>query len=197
MITGILLAVLSCGIVEAPKPIVLRLDGPVFADTVDPLIKQIEEVNESKNDFFILEMNTPGGSVSDGFRLVKAIENSPKLSVCVIDGEGYSMGFYILQSCDVRIMTKRSALMAHEPAFGAIQGPVTIDKLKSLMDSLRVTTNASEEFICKPLALPLNECKAKIHAEWWMDWKDAIKYRAVDAVVDTVDEVLDVVISKD
>jgi ATP-dependent protease ClpP protease subunit len=198
MITGILLALLSCGPTDTTKLQIptIYLNGVVENSSVDPLIVAISEINATEAPYFVLEINTPGGSVSDGFRLVKAIETSPKMSVCVVDGEGYSMGFYILQSCNVRIMTKRSTLMAHEPAFGSISG-LNRGKLKSLLDALNASTFAANEFMCKRLNVSKTVCESKIHNEWWMEWKEAFAVRAVDAVIDNVSQIPDVIVSKD
>lgn len=132
----------------------------------------------------LLELDTPGGSVKAGFRLSKAIEDSPIPVVCVVDGEADSMGFYILQSCDLRLMTRRSVLMAHQPALGGeMYGPT--EQWKNWAEALRAMEWAMIEHMVAKMKITPEEMEKRIQGGqmWWFDWREAIHTGAVDGTV--------------
>ena len=139
----------------------------------------------------LLELDTPGGSVKAGFRLSKAIENSPVPVICVVDGEADSMGFYILQACDVRLMTKRSVLMAHQPQIGGeMYGPK--EQWKNWADALKALEWAMIEHMVAKMKITSEEMAKRIEGGqmWWFDWREAIHTGAVDGTVQSVRAVL-------
>lgn len=165
-------------------------DTDVNQDSVDETIKILAQLTEQKAEAIIIEWNTPGGSVDDGFRLAKAIESSPVPIVCVVDGHSASMGAYLLQSCHVRIMTKRSILMLHEPAMGGnFHGQPT--EWRSIADWLKAMSKAMCEHMARRTAVTPAQIEDKIRggAMWWMAWEEAKSLRFVDFAVDSVSDV--------
>lgn len=142
-------------------------------------------------DAIVLEIDTPGGEVAEGFTIVKAIEETRVPIVCVVDGQADSMGFYITQSCSVRVMTARSRLMTHEPSMGAevsghpIQWRNAFEHLKALADAMAVYESAR-------MKISLEEFKKRIAdgTDWWMGSVEAKSVGAVDCVVDRVRTVI-------
>lgn len=181
-------------IMQAQDPAVLvpviRFQAVVDDDSAGALTRALSLVVEAGAQAIVLELNTPGGSVDAGFLISKAIEDSPVPVVCVVDGEADSMGFYILQACHHRLMTKRSVLMAHFSYYPTASGPLTIPRLKDLMDSLLAGNKAATEHECKHLKMPLEQCRAKIAGSWWMDWREAFEVGAVEEGVDSVSVVV-------
>lgn len=174
---------------DAPAPPDhLFLEGVINEETVDPLIAQIRSANRAGLKRIVLEINSPGGVVDDGFRLVKAIERSKAPVICVVDGDAASMAFYLLQSCTDRVMTKRSTLMAHGPALGGnFYGRA--NDWKAIADYLRISEDALIEHMVHRMKMTVPEFKAKIeHGDWWMGWAEAFDVAAVDRVVIKVTE---------
>jgi ATP-dependent protease ClpP protease subunit len=157
-----------------------RFDGPVTESTVKPAISFLKSASESKIPVVMLEINTSGGSVDDGFELMRAIEMASPKVVCVVDGEAASMGFFILQSCDYRIMTKRSVLMAHQvmardiPSLNPTQG-------QNLVDHLKVICRAYAEGVSERSGIPVQAFLDR-HAkgDWNMNWDEALANHFID-----------------
>lgn len=165
----------------------LTLIGSVDGRSVRPLIDELANVDSSVKGF-ILEINSGGGSVDDGFLLSKAIENSTVPVHCVVDGDGMSMAFYILQSCTIRMMTKRSVLMIHQPSVGGTSGG-NVNQLLELGEYLDNLYNAMVEHCTRRTLLTPAQLKAKIDKRaWWMGHEEALKLRVVDFVVTTTDD---------
>lgn len=169
-----------------------RLSGAIDVDTVVPAILTLESAEKAGSSVYVLELNTPGGGVAVGFELAKAIENAAVPVVCVVDGRAASMGFYILQACPLRVMTRRSVLMTHEPSIGntTMGGPA--NDWKALADALAALREAMAWYCNRRLTTTLEEYHARTDGglAWWFTYTDAKKFGAVDVIVDTMQEVL-------
>jgi len=75
-----------------------------------------------------LLMDNPGGDEYHGLAIVDAIEQSPCEVRCVVRGHAMSMGSWILQACDRRIMGPRSTQMVHYGTWGYIGHAKTAQK---------------------------------------------------------------------
>lgn len=176
---------------EAYVPL-LKFTDEVTEKSVNDLIEEIDWANKDGAENIVLEIDTPGGSVDDGFRLSRAIEDSQAPVQCVVDGKAASMGLYILQSCAGRFMTKRSLLMGHEPAMGGIvHGQPTF--WKSIATRLKYYHKAMAEHICAKTKIPvpiyLNRTSGG--AEAWWGWDDGHDEGMVDRVVASVKKTLE------
>lgn len=160
----------------------ILFDGDVDSDTVMAFEAQLDAANAAGAKRVIVEINTPGGSVGAGMKMSKAIERSGATVICVVDGMAASMGLYILQSCDVRLMTSRSLLMGHEPATSVRGQPDDIEATKELLVKLN---HALTFHIVRRMTLTVAEYEARVahRHEWWMTCDEALAVGAVDGVV--------------
>ncbi len=163
-----------------------------FSDGVDQhstqkFIKWLEAANKAGADEVLLEINTPGGSVPDGFEMTRAIEDSDAPVTCIVDGDADSMGFYILQSCDKRIMTPRSKLMAHEPAIGGMAHGQPNFWI-SLADMMKAERDALAIHCQHRLKISLAEYHKRTDGGlmWWLLSDEAKKVGAIDGTAKTV-----------
>lgn len=129
---------------------------------------------------FYLYLDSPGGSVFAGRRLVSYLLTTDRNVVCIAN-TAISMAYVILQACPVRLITNHSVLMTHQIA-SQLQGSlkemqnqlVMVEKLALLYDS----------FIASRMGLTLEEYRTKVGIEWWMmGVKDALLNKAADKEV--------------
>lgn len=167
----------------------LLFNESVEDETVDALIGSINAANNRGDKRIVIEINTPGGSVWAGMRLAKAIEESPAPVTCVVDGMAASMGFYILQSCHTRVMTRRSLLMTHQPATGGLlYGPA--EKYEGLAELLRKLSHAMVEHMAARMKISVADFEKRIDGkDWWLTNDEAVAVGAVDALVHKPSEV--------
>lgn len=145
-----------------------------------------------KPEAIIFEINTGGGEVPAGFMISKAIEASPVPVICVVDKEAQSMGFYILQSCPIRYMTKRSVLMAHEISYSITYAGQT-NEWENVYNEIKFENKAMAEHIAKHLKnMTPEQLLAKIAGGhmWIMDWKESLSAGAVDGIVSSTEDVI-------
>lgn len=165
---------------------VIRFNVPVDDISAAVLVSLLEGLPESLSSL-VIELDTPGGIVSSGHDIARAIEGAPVPVICIVDGQAASTGFYLLQSCDVRVITMRSRLMVHEAAVQGVRGdPQTLrNDLKSL-ESLNMGLAWHN---CHRLNVPVPDCQNRFShgLEWWMTPEEALNVGAVDAVIPTVE----------
>lgn len=159
-----------------------RLQGPIVPNSLKGLINTIKGLKEGQ--ILMLDMNTPGGSLDEGFQLEKELEATRAKVICMVDGDAYSMGYLILQSCQTRVMTKRSNLMTHEAILYSPTASVeTLSSLQAQLDDLQATASAMAEQGARRLNVPFNEYVTRTSGKpWFMTWAMAKQVNAVDCV---------------
>lgn len=162
----------------------------VSEQSVNQAIQYLEQANAEGAKTIVMLLNTPGGSVLDGWRLARAMEDSPAPVVCVVDGWAASMGFYLLQSCDVRLMTKRSMLMAHEPSIRG--GGGNEHDYREMAVLLEKMNRALAEHAAARMQMTVAQFMARIqNTDWWMNWDEALAVGAVDGVTERPRDVVE------
>lgn len=174
--------------VPKPKPIkpkaLVSMSGDIDEKGVETVIETFNKL-EPLVDTIVFEIHTSGGDVGAGFKLAKRIEQFHGAVICVIDGDGVSEGFYILQSCDMRLMTRRSRLMVHEPYYPKAE-VLNSMRLIDLLKAQQVLVFSWTEHVAKKMKLTAPQLRAKLKAgDWWMTCDDALAAGAVDGLVDS------------
>jgi ATP-dependent protease ClpP protease subunit len=144
-------------------------------------LKKAEEVNAGA---VVIEITTKGGSIDDGFKIIRAMEDFKKPIYCVADYETQSEGFALLESCTRRFMTKRTTLMTHKPYVTEVSGPLTIERLEGILEDLRATASAHAEICSHRLKITRAQYDTMVaFKDWSMDSEEALQVGAVDKVV--------------
>lgn len=171
----------------------LELHGSVDAASVAKLVGELKTAQATKRPVVLLEINSDGGTVYPGFDVVRQIEKMKDTKVvCIADIQAQSMAFVILQSCGQRIMTKRTMLMTHEPYLGGTPSLATQIKLHNMLSDIKATARGFNEYVSHQMKMPYDKYFAHVHdgRDWHFSHIEALKYNAVDEVVDSVNEVL-------
>lgn len=169
-----------------PEPCILpyRFSGPVIAPATKAFINWLHAAQGAGAKMVMLELNTPGGEYTSGHDMARAIEESPVTVVCVVDGMDASMGFYLLQSCDRRLMTKRSTLMTHGVLAGIQEPALNAHDLRNRLYRAEALDRAYAEHAVARMTISLGQYLSKVAdgKEWWIAWPEALKVGAIDAV---------------
>jgi ATP-dependent Clp protease protease subunit len=140
----------------------------------------IIQLNALSSEPINILLNSPGGSVIHGARLISAMQASRAkvrticLSMCA------SMAFMIHQYGSERLALDRAILMSH-PASVGYNGDV--DRIMSFIGTIQRYTNKLEAEVAKRMKISFTEYKQKIQNEYWVDAEDALKDNVVDALV--------------
>jgi ATP-dependent Clp protease protease subunit len=149
----------------------VSLVGPVTSANVDSvltLFNDADVLSTMKEDKrVILYLNTPGGSVLDGYRLIQHIRTlqAQNVSVDCIGQNFMSMGFAIFQTCTNRLVMSNSLGMQHPMStmmYGSIQSIRTeLDMIESMYEEL-------SEIQYTRLNLTKAVFNEKILKDWWV-----------------------------
>lgn len=175
--------------VPASPTATIRVQSYRFAATVDQKSAQavgefLEQARKNHVDVVMIEMVTPGGSYAAGHEIARYIENSPVPVVCVADGLVASMGVYIFQSCDRRLITSRGMLMLHSALASTPDNMENEHDLQQKINMVRCINRAYGSQVIRHMHITLDEYLAKIAdgKEWWLSAEEAVKVGAAAAV---------------
>lgn len=171
----------------------MTMYGSVSAISVIMWNAAIEKAAKDGNEALVIDINSGGGDIEEGFKTAKLIEETKLKVICVVDGTAASQAFYILQSCDQRYMTRRSRLMLHEPYWLKIDH-VTRKNLKEQSRELDILVTSWMEHSAGRMKITPKQAIKRCQDEggdWWMGYETAYQIGAIDGVVQSVPAVLD------
>jgi ATP-dependent Clp protease protease subunit len=158
----------------------ILIQGPIGLDStqVSLMIKQLNGISPDLPIFLLI--SSPGGSVLAGADIINAINESsaPIVTICRILCA--SMASMIHQHGDKRFVTDRTQIMFH-PASTMASGKV--NEIVSYINSSKRYIDKIEIEVAERLGLTHAQYEAKAQNEWWIDSDDALKAKAVDAIV--------------
>lgn len=187
----LLLTFFSCSCVRSEQSIiqervsqVIVFDDEVVEAPVASFIAKLKKQDEGDSPIFVI-LRSDGGIVSNGLKMSRAIQEARNPVVCIVDERAFSMAFYILQSCDKRIMTYGSLLMMHKPY------PVNVTPNENQKVFLEFIFRA----MCEQMSLKMKVngtelLKILSKGDVFFTWREAKHLGAVDLVVESVEAAL-------
>ena len=172
------------------------LTGPVRAETIaltpentvtlrgevsnDSVAKVTNEILLSKADHLYLFIDSPGGSIFAGLRLISALHASDKKVTCIAN-TAISMAFVILQACDQRLILDKALLMQHVAAYSLEGQEPNNTTWAAFFHKLMYDLDSRQ---AKRLDMTADAFRAKTRNDWWMWGQEAIENKAADKIVD-------------
>lgn len=142
--------------------------------------KRITELSKASKDPIVLLINSPGGSVFSGEKIVSAIEASRADVYTVCVGVCASMAAIIHQYGTKRLATDRAILMFHDAA-GMIGG--RISEMLSLLNLIRRKLDKTNHYIANRSKISYQELIMLEANNFWIDSEDAMEKGLVDDLV--------------
>jgi len=172
-------------LINNDRTVVLR--GPVRTNNIEAIMNQIKGFAEVSNDNIFIIINSPGGSVVDGFELItliKSIKAQKGINTyCAIESEGFSMAAILATFCHRTYMHKYSNIMFHEASYGVKDSATHIKTRVEFMSRYLDTLNKD---IAEQMGISLKEYEERILREWWLTAEEAAEYGIVDGVLDNL-----------
>lgn len=125
-------------------------------------------------------LNSPGGSVLDGARIIAAMEGRDIR--CVVTDLAASMAFHIFQHCSQRYMTRNSFIMAH-PASLSVMYSGELDKFVSRYSFLKHYVDRMDLHAANRAGMTLDHFKLLTGQELWLDAQESVERKFADKVV--------------
>lgn len=150
-------------------------------------VKPLEAVLEAAPPQVFIVIDSPGGSVQAGLELVDYMRYAQRRGTqitCLVDGWAASMAGYVLAACDVRLMTKQSALMYHTVSVPFAPGGNQWD-FERLVQRMRDLNRMLAIFIVGRLeGVSIAQFEARVKDwDWWVGHEEALRIGAVDGVL--------------
>jgi ATP-dependent Clp endopeptidase proteolytic subunit ClpP len=144
-----------------------------------------EIMNSAENavDVLELEINSPGGSVFDGYTIYQEIKSLRDRGVVVnatITGMAASMASVICMACDKVSMVKHGRMMIHDASSGTHGNAEQLRKTADLLDG--ISENIAEIYAEKT-GMDKEEIRAMMKRETWMNAKESIANGFVDEII--------------
>jgi len=162
---------------------IIFLGEDVNEHTANVVVAQLLHLayEDSKKDIK-LYINSPGGSVYDGFAIYDTIQFiSPDVQTIGI-GVQASMGAFLLSSGTKgkRFALPNSRIMIHQPSSGT-QGKIT-DQEITLQEGIYLKKKLNE-LLAKNTGQKLAKIEKDTDRDFWMSAEEAVKYGLVDEVI--------------
>lgn len=156
---------------------IILFNTPVVEESVDAAIGLLSQASGST---VYLVLNSPGGSVIDGARLINYIKYSGKNIVTVCDNLCASMAFQIFQVGKKRLMTDKAILMAH-PASGGARG--TIENMFSLIKTIKLYVDRMDAETAQRAGMSYSKFKTLVADNIWAETPEALSMGLADGVI--------------
>lgn len=144
---------------------------------------EITNCAENAVDVLELEINSPGGSVFDGYTIYQEIKSLRDRGVVVnatITGMAASMASVICMACDKVSIVKHGRMMIHD-ASSATHG--NAEQLRKTADLLDGISENIAEIYAEKTGIDKEEIREMMKRETWMNAKESIANGFVDEVL--------------
>lgn len=160
----------------------VALRGPVMSETVTKLEQQLIQLSHTlpKTETIYLVLDTPGGEVDSGMKLIDTIAGLPQ-KVKTITIFAASMGFHIVEHLDSRMILPSGILMSHRAA-GGVDGQMPGEAVTRLNFFL-TTLEDEDRFVAGRIGIPFEKYREMIHDEYWASGSHAVQQKVADEVV--------------
>ena len=146
------------------------------------IIAQLQYLDSAGSGDIHLYINSPGGSVSDGFAIVDAMRRCKNDVSTICTGTAASMAAFIL-ACGTkgkRFATPLSEVMLHQP-LGGIQGQASDIELHA--KHIALVKNKLYGILAEATGQPIETITRDCDRDYYMSAEDAVKYGVVDGVL--------------
>jgi len=175
------------------KDRIIMLNSSINNETANSLIMQLlvlsAEDPESDIYFYI---NSPGGSVMDGFALFDTMQAIPNDIVTICLGSAASMGSFLLSggTQGKRYSLPNSRLMYHQVMSGINAGTQYVDMETSVKETKKLYDKLNK-YLSEFTGGKTNfeEMKKKTDRDWWLSPDEAIKEGFIDQVITKLGDV--------
>lgn len=190
-VIGLVMAVLVGADLSGSNPDLLilsdkntvSLNTPITDGTVAALqVELMEKSNKlSKNVPIILTLDSPGGSIDAGMKLIETAKGL-KQEVATLSMFSASMSFITSQYLGKRYVMKNSTLMSHRAYLAGVEGQIPGSFLSRTNSILEVLIG-NDQFIASRAGMDLEGYEKIIANELWMDGKRSVDMKFADKLV--------------
>ena len=168
----------------------IALEGPIVFGTADYIVERIQYFNNKSTEYpiFLVIGYSPGGSVMEGIRIIKAMHKSRAPVYVVVQSFAASMAAVITTLAE-RSYSYPDAIFIHHQVWGVSRGNRTeqLERLKILEE----WTTRILQPVAKKMGITLEKFIEKMYeynsnGDWFEFASNAIRHQWVDYIVDDI-----------
>lgn len=170
----------------------IKLDGPIITGTADYVCERIHFFNNETTDkpIFVVIDNCPGGSVMQGYRIVKAIESSKAPIHVVVKSFAASMAAVIATLADHSYAYPNAIILHHQMSSGAFGNMTDIEQTVATMKEWE---RRLAQPVAEKMGVTLEQFKQKMYdhrktGDWDEFADNAVKLKWVNNIVNEIRE---------
>ena len=168
-----------------PEQVLLRtrqilLYGEINTEKAKEVIEKLITLNDINHDPIALWINSGGGSVSDGFAIIDAMQGLEGKIYTIINGKACSMAGLISIVGTKRYMTKHSIWMAHD-VYAGVEDYAT--KLITRNDFYKTVQKQVFEHLREYTKLSEAEITKARHQELWLYPEKCLEKGVIDKIL--------------
>lgn len=154
-----------------------HLIGVVDNNSIDIVLQKIKN-----NDIKYLLLTSPGGSIDEGMKLIKVIEERRDI-ICIAD-EAMSISFIILQACNKRFITKNNVLMHHYGYIDPLAKALVNNKyqLISMEKEINDFNSFIEDYMVNRINITHKDYREKMKEDWFITIEELNQYDIIDGI---------------
>lgn len=147
--------------------------------TAKKFVKDIRAINSKQIN---VRINSPGGSVFDGYAIHEALRNHKANVTAYVDGAALSIASVIAMAADKIIMAPNSMMMIHQPS-GMAMG--TADEMRTYADVLDKMFDMCVDTYAKRTKGDAKTIAKQVRDETWFTPKEAVDAGFADEIADS------------
>lgn len=153
------------------------------AEAAELFVKGMHLLGSINQEPIRVIMNNVGGDEYDGLAMFDAIDTSKCFVTVVVYGSAMSMGSWILQAADDRVMTPNATLMIHN---GSFSHDVTLTELRARSKEVERLTGLMEETYMTRMRAPITLTKLRnmLEKETYLTAEQAVELGLADRVLE-------------
>lgn len=163
----------------------VRLFGEVESEkTLASLIKQAGDIDDF--DKLIVEIASPGGSVSEGLEIMMWLDSLSAMGkqiITVVVANAYSIASLIMLSANIKLISKHGKVMVHNPMVPELKY-VNANDLEEHIIELRELEGSMYDLYQMFTGLDKEQIKELMDNETYLSPQEAVDYGFADMVVD-------------
>lgn len=166
---------------------VLILSEPVTPEAAERLVSQLLYLDaEDQKKPIRLFINTPGGSVSDGFAIFDTCRmiSAPVTSICT--GMSASMGTILMlapRDKKNRVATPNTRVMIHQPS-GGYRGSASDIEIGA-KEILKLRDRLIQVYV-EECGIDADKIRKDLQRDFWLTAEESVEYGLVDRVVSSL-----------
>ena len=164
---------------------VIKMHGEVLDEVTLANLKE-QSGDISKFDTLVVEIASPGGSVSEGLDIMvwlDSLSHEGKQIVTVVTANSYSIASLIMLVADIKLISTHGKVMVHNPMVPLLEY-VNANDLQQYVDNLRALENTMYELYEFFTGLNKEQIKMLMDKESYLLPQEAVDLGFADMVVD-------------